>query len=99
MNAIIAQAIITAFSELLRLAPQLVSDVKEIFARGGEPSAGDWAVLKSKVNAKSYFDYVPTSDLPNPTATVIPPSVQERTYVPMPPPFPPTAGDATKPNV
>lgn len=63
MNPTLASAIITAFSELLRLAPQLAADVQAILAKS-EPTAEDWDALKAKVNAKSYFDYVPASDLP-----------------------------------
>lgn len=70
MNPVIAQAIITAFAELLRAAPQLVVDVQNILDKA-EPTAADWDELKARISSKSYFDYVPQSDLPRP----IPPSV------------------------
>lgn len=65
MSPTLLAAIITTFSEALRAAPQLLADIQAIFAKG-EPTAEDWEALKAKVNAKTYFDYVPDSALPKP---------------------------------
>lgn len=65
MNPTIANAIITAFAELLRVVPQLVVDVQNILDKA-EPTAADWDALKARVQEKSYWDYVTSSDLPKP---------------------------------
>jgi len=67
MNPTLAAAILTAVEELLKLSPALIVDLQLIFAKQ-EPTADDWAALKAKVNAKSYWDYVKDSALPRPEA-------------------------------
>lgn len=65
MTPTLLTAILTAFAEALRAAPQLVADIQAIFAKG-EPTEADWEELKAKVNAKTYWDYVPDTALPKP---------------------------------
>jgi hypothetical protein len=73
MPSALVIAILTALEELLKLSPALIADVQVIFSKG-QPTAEDWQSLKDKVNAKSYWDYVPASDLPKPaTATDVEP--------------------------
>ena len=62
----LAVAIITTVEELIKLSPGLLVEFQAIFANP-DPTAEDWAALKAKVMEKSYFDYVPASDLPRPT--------------------------------
>ena len=62
----IAIAIITTVEELIKISPGLLVEFQAIFAKP-DPTAEDWAALKAKVNAKSYWDYTPASDLPRPT--------------------------------
>lgn len=71
MTPTLLSAIITAFAEALRAAPQLVADIQAIFAKG-EPTEADWEALKARVSAKSYFDYVPDSSLPKPEPPAYP---------------------------
>ncbi len=66
MTPTLAAAIFTAVEELIKLSPGLIVDLQAIFSKP-DPTAADWQALKDKVNAKSYWDYVKTSDLPQPS--------------------------------
>ena len=65
MTPTLASAILTAVEELIKLSPALIADFQAIFSKP-DPTTADWQALKDKINSKSYFDYVPKSDLPRP---------------------------------
>ena len=66
MNSILATAILTAFEQLLKLAPALIIDLQAIFSKT-DPTGADWQALKDKVSSRDYWSYVKDSDLPRPT--------------------------------
>ncbi len=57
------QLAIFGIEQLITQAPKLYADIAALFSKG-QPSAADWQALRDKINEKSYWDYVPQSDLP-----------------------------------
>ncbi len=64
MSGALATAILTAVEELVKLSPGLIVELQTIFGKS-DPTAADWQALKDRVSSKSYWDYVPASDLPH----------------------------------
>lgn len=63
MDPIEISAVLTLLEAAVTKAPQIVQDVKDLFAKP-DPTRADWQALRDKVNSKGYFDYVPDSSLP-----------------------------------
>lgn len=57
------QLAIFGLEQLIAQAPKLYADIAALFQKGN-PTAADWQALRDKIGSKSYFDYVPQSDLP-----------------------------------
>jgi hypothetical protein len=67
MTPALASAIIIAVQELIKLSPALITEFQFIFSNPN-PTVADWEALRAKISAKSYWDYVPASDLKKPAA-------------------------------
>lgn len=65
MSPQLIQLIIFALEAAVQEAPALVADIQNIFA-SGNPTASDFAALRSKVASESYGQFVPDSQLPLP---------------------------------
>lgn len=70
MNPAIVALIVGLIEEAVKVTPGLVADLQAIFAKP-DPTPDDWQALRDKIQAPSYADYVPASDLtPENIATV-----------------------------
>ena len=49
--------------EAIKMEPAIAAALKDIFTRP-DPTAEDWAMLRARIVAKDYADYVPDSALP-----------------------------------
>jgi len=63
MSPQLIQTILFALQEAIKHAPSLVNDLGTLFSKD-TPTSADWEELRSKVQSKGYFDYVPDSQLP-----------------------------------
>jgi len=63
MDPIEISAILTLLEAAVTKAPQIVQDVKDLFAKP-DPTPEDWQALRQTILAKKYSDYVPDSSLP-----------------------------------
>lgn len=63
--------VIAAIEAAIQDTPELVADLKAIFAKEN-PAPDDWKALRVKVLAKNYADYVPASALPAGNFTALP---------------------------
>ncbi len=53
-----------AVMEAVKLEPLVAAGLQKIFA-SGNPTREQFAALRSEIIAKTYFDFVPTSQLPH----------------------------------
>lgn len=55
--------IISLVEEAIKVEPQIQDALTKLFSKS-DPTAADWAALRASISAKSYADFVPSSDLP-----------------------------------
>jgi len=63
MSAAALQLAFFIVEEAIKEGPALYADLQKLCAKA-DPTAADWAELRAKVAAKTYFDYVPNTALP-----------------------------------
>jgi hypothetical protein len=81
------QALQLAFfliEEGIKLEPAIAAELRALLNKN-DPTAEDWAALRSRVQSKTYLDYVPASAL---AAGTEPPSPQLPAAAPKPTPAP-----------
>jgi hypothetical protein len=63
MNPVAVNLALSVIQLAIKYAPGLSAKLRDLFHKG-EPTAEDWANLRSEVESTEFFDLVPNSKLP-----------------------------------